>query len=265
MVNSWVQQLQDSSLKYKKMKCLGGSFRSNKGSWWEKARSKEGAMLHLEVVPVRLDFEAGVGRMDVQKEVDCDWTLAELPVVSVSTDLLVCTTGKAEVVSYPGTIYVCEVCRAERWVSESEIGQYWRRKSCHWCKLSLGEKLSHSAQNTQPKCKGFIFKVCFTPPGSAIGRGTPFLLLVTCFHEPRAGLNGSCLGDTSTWESQCWAGAEFWCWRGGGEKKLQHKHNFMGCPLFFWLRYEAYFVRYCPTEYGKSCSTHSQPLSSAIT
>lgn len=29
-------------------------------------------MLHLEVVPVRLDFEAGVGRMDVQKEVDCD-------------------------------------------------------------------------------------------------------------------------------------------------------------------------------------------------
>lgn len=81
---------------------------------------------------------------------------------------------------------------------ESEISQYWRRKSCHWCKLSLGEKLTHSHQNTQKKCKGFIFKVCFTPPRSTIGRGTPSLLLVTCFHEPGAGLNGSCLGDTST-------------------------------------------------------------------
>lgn len=28
-------------------------------------------MLHLEVGPVRLDFEAGVERMDVQKEVAC--------------------------------------------------------------------------------------------------------------------------------------------------------------------------------------------------
>lgn len=81
---------------------------------------------------------------------------------------------------------------------ESEISQYWRRKSCHWCKLSLGEKLTHSPQNTQTECKGIIFKVCFTPPCSTIGRGTPSLLLVTCFHEPRAGLNGSCLGDTST-------------------------------------------------------------------
>lgn len=34
---------------------------------------------------------------------------------------------------------------------------------------------------------------------------------------------------------------------GEEEEKPQHKHSFMGCPLFFWLQYEAYFVRYSGT------------------
>lgn len=34
-------------------------------------------MLHLEVGPVRLDFEAGAERTDVQKEVACAVTVTE--------------------------------------------------------------------------------------------------------------------------------------------------------------------------------------------